>query len=844
MSDPRRPYCFSILVYGLKDDLKTSVPWLPNFLHFPFFYFPYVINDWSARFVGMQVSITCIILGALFLADVNRGAIKWFSAMVFAGYVLRFGWGGNYSFFGAVGNVGARFCPAEVMAGAPKQFAALCGIMFSMSAMLGYFLGPFWLGPLFSFMLAGAAGMEGFLGFCVGCWFFENLLVPFNIVDNDFINKASSQVPLERKKFQDRFVRKSWESEEKENGTYRPFKKFKGYAPANTSVGRPLLVKYSDKTEHYREDDVNYFTHCKLSYMLPGLGWAAVAATFKQLYLQGLVPDQYPWVLMTIVGIVLFGTWAAFYMTKLVINPMRVIKDFEHKHDRYYAAGITIALILFGYLAQRENDDIARGLFWVGAMGNLFLTLWLLTRTFIHPISGGEITPAMTIPLLGNLLASVTLEQWLDWDSIPDLSYFLWAPSFVLWLLLAPGLLFKIMDSPALNPGLRVTVMTYIAAPALAASAYFTLSRSEDVIFFSLFFFSVLAELFCVMLFLANYFRANFNEGYWFAVFCLSAGFFPLLTFHLLRKTEFTYVWVMAHESVLLGMALILSGHTINNVVHGKWFRKWPGPVGALNWMTRLSHDAFRCGGAKLLELADDAITDYGGPAEDKKVKLDQFIELFDQYTVALDVHADFEDNVMFPAIDMYCPNRAKLAEGQHHQIHDSLAKIIAIVNNIKDPSKTAKTGAESETKAEGKEETEKKEEPKGSTEDLIKELIPLLKEFVAANNEHFVHEEDHIAHVFRKLMPSKEAKSLARKCFRRGSPEQWRKALPFIVTNQEYYSRRVNFLLSLRMAYPERMQLFGAWLYQGIDETLFQRLRVDIPELAPRHTQGHWRMW
>eukprot|EP00954_Amorphochlora_amoebiformis_P018451 1326243-Amorphochlora_amoeboformis.AAC.1 len=31
------------------------VPWIPIWLHWPLFAFPYFANDWSARFVGMQV---------------------------------------------------------------------------------------------------------------------------------------------------------------------------------------------------------------------------------------------------------------------------------------------------------------------------------------------------------------------------------------------------------------------------------------------------------------------------------------------------------------------------------------------------------------------------------------------------------------------------------------------------------------------------------------------------------------------------------------------------------------------------------------------------------------------
>jgi len=59
-----------------------------------------------------------------------------------------------------------------------------------------------------------------------------------------------------------------------------------------------------------------------------------------------------------------------------------------------------------------------------------------------------------------------------------------------------------------------------------------------------------------------------------------------------------------------------------------------------------------------------------------------------------------------------------------------------------------------------------------------------------------------------------------------------------------DFFLLRVKILQAFRVAYPERMQLFGSWLYLGVEEILFQRLRADIPELAPRNTEGWYRLW
>jgi Domain of unknown function (DUF4395) len=59
--------------------------------------------------------------------------------------------------------------------GPPKQFAAFCGVFFSLVATIFFFIdfegheivGAVWMG-----MLAGAAGLEAFFDFCLGCLFY------------------------------------------------------------------------------------------------------------------------------------------------------------------------------------------------------------------------------------------------------------------------------------------------------------------------------------------------------------------------------------------------------------------------------------------------------------------------------------------------------------------------------------------------------------------------------------------------------------------------------------------------------------------------------------------------
>mmetsp|Transcript_9038 Transcript_9038/g.17186 ORF Transcript_9038/g.17186 Transcript_9038/m.17186 type:complete len:680 (+) Transcript_9038:613-2652(+) len=679
-------------------------------------------------------------------------------------------------------------------------------------------------------------------------------MIPLGMVSKKRISDCIVCVEDTRQKAEDKFYNKRWNE--------GPHHKFEGYVAPTFPEGRPLKHKYTDKTEHQREDSWHLIKQCQVAYVLPGLCWAAVGANFKALYYADLIPEQYPWILLTIVGVSFFGCWGLLYLLKCFMYPRRVLKDFDHKVNRYMFAGIPIALLLFGFAAQKEQDDIAEALFWLGSMSNLVLTFWLLTRTFIHPVSSSEVNPSMMIPLLGNLLAAYSTEQWLDKKGFMDLAFFLFTPSFILWLLLAPGILLRLTDAPALAPKVRITVFSYVAAPALSAACYLILVKEMDIVFLGLFFFSVFAELLMVALFLTNYFKAPFEEGKWFSVFCLAAATFPLISFHVSRDTSFTYVWLMAHFAVVTGLALILSGHTLANILHQKWFRGYPKYGLSPLAFTRPTHDAFRTAGKKILDLVEKLQDDHFQNDEDRKECQNELVMMLEGYTTSLYVHSMYEDNVLFPTVDLYLPGRMKTAEMQHEQIHHDEEAIKAFLREIKgDITKgQGNTGKQKKATEEVKYEESKglvaksakdesievknSENSTSSSKDAIAQLVEILPRFIQGNNEHMRHEEDHISHVVKKLIPSKEQKSIARKCLRTGTAEQWRVLLPFIITHQDYHDRRVKILQAFRVAYPERMQLFGSWLYLGVEEILFQRLRADIPELAPRNTEGWYRLW
>lgn len=89
-------------------------------------------------------------------------------------YTSRLFFGGKVSLLGnsaaALGPV--VFDPKETEPGNPKQFATLCGVMFSTMATAAHFSGNTDAGAMVAGALMCAAGMEGLFDFCLGCQFY------------------------------------------------------------------------------------------------------------------------------------------------------------------------------------------------------------------------------------------------------------------------------------------------------------------------------------------------------------------------------------------------------------------------------------------------------------------------------------------------------------------------------------------------------------------------------------------------------------------------------------------------------------------------------------------------
>jgi hypothetical protein len=136
----------------------------------PLFWFPSTVNGKVVRCTGMCTSVTAVLCVVLSYLTSWGQYISYYLVMDF---VLRILAGGKFSLLGNLATLLTTCLEKEPRSGRPKQFACMCGLIFSLLGATFYAAGFPIVGSIFIAGLAAASGMEGFLDFCLGCVFFR-----------------------------------------------------------------------------------------------------------------------------------------------------------------------------------------------------------------------------------------------------------------------------------------------------------------------------------------------------------------------------------------------------------------------------------------------------------------------------------------------------------------------------------------------------------------------------------------------------------------------------------------------------------------------------------------------
>ncbi len=160
------------------------------------------------------------------------------------------------------------------------------------------------------------------------------------------------------------------------------------------------------------------------------------------------------------------------YGAKVILRFAAAVAEWRHPVKMAFVPSVTIAPIVLAGALYPIARGVAEGLWWVGAIGHLILTLvivraWIATPTVkvehIHP--GWFMAPVGNIiaPIVGVHLAS------------PTFVWFLFAVGLVYWIALLPIVLYRLIAFDSLPPRLLPTLAIMIAPPAIGSVGWVSL---------------------------------------------------------------------------------------------------------------------------------------------------------------------------------------------------------------------------------------------------------------------------------------------------------------------------------------------------------------------------------
>ncbi|MCD6639349.1 MAG: SLAC1 anion channel family protein [Nocardioides sp.] len=206
-----------------------------------------------------------------------------------------------------------------------------------------------------------------------------------------------------------------------------------------------------------------------------GLGGTALA--WRRASLVWAVPE---WVALVFLGlaVVAMVVVAGAYVAKWVTHPHAAAAELRHPMRIAFVPTVTIAILVVATAAQDVNEPVATGLWWIGAVGHLIATVWVLSEWSTRPdIGAGHITPAWFIPVVGNVVTPLAAPTIGD----VDLGWFAFGVGVVFWIALLPLVLERVLThDQVFPPKLLPTWAVFIAPPSVALLSWHSLTGDLD----------------------------------------------------------------------------------------------------------------------------------------------------------------------------------------------------------------------------------------------------------------------------------------------------------------------------------------------------------------------------
>ncbi|CAD7704182.1 unnamed protein product, partial [Ostreobium quekettii] len=770
------------------------------------FWFPNTVDNRVVRLVALQVFVIAIVILVCGIALEDDIEIKWLSLALLVDFVVRFVAGSAPSPVGAMAMNYAAL--GEVIKGdkpnfspgPPKQFAAFVGVIFTTVTTILYFEGENEAASVVMGILIIAAGLEAFLGMCLGCKFFS-YMIKFHLVPKTIYRIHINSRPE---------LAASWAHFNERLNEGVPEKHSKVFS----TRGHPSTIdlSYKVKTDAMTREDFHPFKHVQIAHFAMHLATCGLAVVLKfESDLRDRTRDT-AWKVVAIISAAVFVIWLALYAIKWVKYPQKVRKEWMCPMRSNFFAVPPIVLLLLAFLLESESSDGAKALFWIGAPLGLLVATMLGGNWLAERHSDDHINPGWLIGPVGLFIAALVMPG-IDED-YQDAAYLWFGPAVLMWIVLFTITFYRAVVGHNSDDRLRPSMWIWLACPAIAMVTYVQITgNGVDWVAESLFYMAL--GLFGMLSwgFMRNFFaRHKFVMGYWAFGFPLDALAIAAIQYDAAIGTDFTKVIVYITLSLAATVTLVLTLHTSAGIIRRGVFipdYKW-GPMSFM----KITHHAFREFIPRLVAAGAAMEAE-----EDQQHTVEAFEKLWNDFSRMHAIHSRHEEDVIFPEMGRWFPHVADHWDQDHEEGHREFHRLQKLVDELKLADEVASRAAK------------------------IGELRDSVKAITDSFLVHIQGEEDHLQPVAKRYFTMSTHTGIVRKVWNVTTGEELYFFFAWVVNWLPHFAMRVRFIKTFIWAMPEHAQLIGTMVALGVDPVQWKRLTDELPEIIPRGAPG-WKRY
>ena len=259
---------------------------------------------------------------------------------------------------------------------------------------------------------------------------------------------------------------------------------------------------------------------------------------------------------------ILFFLIFTFYVYKWLKYPEEVKKEFKHPIKSSFTVTISISFLLVSIAYYDYAPTISIGFWYIGAMLQLYLSLYVIELWITNDFKETHINPAWFIPIVGNVLVPVV-----GVDAAPIfVSIFFFAMGIFFWLVLFTMVMYRIIFHHPLAKKLLPTLFILIAPPAVGFISYFRISFGS-IDMFSMILYSIALVTFMLLLFAIKIFDfKEFFISWWAYTFPLAAITIATILLYSAYHIDLLYWFGYGLLSITTIVILYVTARTIKAV--------------------------------------------------------------------------------------------------------------------------------------------------------------------------------------------------------------------------------------------------------------------------------------